>query len=221
MTTFEQRFRDLLEGPNSLRGINEETRKALLMLCNEVSSRLTRQEESVLDSIETMQAQLDQLVRRLGSWEQAIKEKATNERLDQLIARLKTEHILPIKTSSDWSQDVADFMAKFDQPRCLDSDVDFEHQTKRRLAWLDEEITELKMAAAVKSVEGVADGIVDSIYVLIGMALEWGIDIRPVWDEVHAANMRKEKDPAGGKVRKPAYWVGPNIHAALIKGWKG
>ncbi len=54
------------------------------------------------------------------------------------------------------------------------------------------------------------------VYTLNGVVNAWNIPLRPFWDEVHAANMRKlgpDGKPlrdAGGKVIKPPGWVGPN-----------
>jgi len=71
-----------------------------------------------------------------------------------------------------------------------------------------------------KDIEGIADGLADLIVVAIGTAQAYGIDLRPVFDEVHAANMRKLDGPkrADGKQLKPEGWKGPDIRAALDRG---
>ncbi len=69
----------------------------------------------------------------------------------------------------------------------------------------------------------VADAIADLIYVLIGTAHEFGIPLEAVWNEVHAANMRKVDGPvrADGKKLKPPGWVGPDIQGVLKRaGWE-
>lgn len=60
---------------------------------------------------------------------------------------------------------------------------------------------------------GIADGIADMIYVLLGMAVTYGIDMEPVWNEVHATNMDKLRGPkrADGKQLKPEGWEPPDI----------
>lgn len=91
-----------------------------------------------------------------------------------------------------------------------------------RLRLIDEERSELENSIIAKDIEGVADAIADSIYVLVGTALEFGIPLDRVWAEVQRANMRKV-DPETGKVRrredgkilKPDGWVGPDIAAAM------
>lgn len=66
--------------------------------------------------------------------------------------------------------------------------------------------------------EEVADGLVDTIYVCIGAALELGIPLDRVWTEVQAANMRKGDGPVreDGKKLKPPGWVGPDVHGAIF-----
>lgn len=61
----------------------------------------------------------------------------------------------------------------------------------------------------------IADGIIDSMYVLIGRGLEFGIPMERVWEVVQAANLAKEADPNGGKVRKPKGWIPPDVARAL------
>ena len=58
---------------------------------------------------------------------------------------------------------------------------------------------------------GVADGIADLLYVVLGTAVEYGIDIDPIFAIVHEANMRKVGGPVreDGKSLKPIGWVGP------------
>jgi predicted HAD superfamily Cof-like phosphohydrolase len=68
------------------------------------------------------------------------------------------------------------------------------------------------------------DGICDLLYVAIGTAIEFGVDIQPFFDEVHRSNMAKDgggKD-ALGKTLKPPGWTPPDIVGELWRqGWKG
>ena len=70
----------------------------------------------------------------------------------------------------------------------------------------------------------IADGIADLIYVLLGTAIEYGININPIWDEVQRTNMLKEGGGIrpDGKILKPEGWLSPDI-AGILKqqGWKG
>jgi len=62
-----------------------------------------------------------------------------------------------------------------------------------------------------------ADGIADLIYVLLGTAVSYGIDMGPIWDAVHASNMAKEGGPtrADGKILKPEGWSPPDVEGLL------
>jgi predicted HAD superfamily Cof-like phosphohydrolase len=82
----------------------------------------------------------------------------------------------------------------------------------------EEEHKELLAAAAKGDLPEMADGVVDLIYVLIGRAVSYGIDLRPVWDAVHTANMAKAGGPIreDGKRLKPPGWKPPDV-ARIIK----
>lgn len=62
-----------------------------------------------------------------------------------------------------------------------------------------------------------ADGIADSVWVLLGTALAYGIDLDPVWDEVARSNVAKARGPVrpDGKRLKPEGWTPPDIEGAL------
>jgi predicted HAD superfamily Cof-like phosphohydrolase len=66
---------------------------------------------------------------------------------------------------------------------------------------------------------GIADGIIDSIYVLSGSAVSFGLPWAKVWNEVQRSNMAKVaggiKRRGDGKILKPAGWTPPNIAKAL------
>lgn len=59
-----------------------------------------------------------------------------------------------------------------------------------------------------------ADALVDAIYYICNFAERHGINLDPIYDAVHAANMRKLVNGEvvlreDGKVLKPIGWVGP------------
>jgi phosphoribosyl-ATP pyrophosphohydrolase len=150
----------------------------------------------------------------------ALEDALRKSRLDAQNLQDLLEDAYADSRADDWFADVAEFMDEFGQPRAKETlhSVLAVKEQKTRLAWIDEELTELKLAIGHGYTDDVADSIVDTVYTLLGLALEYGIDVRPVWREVHAANMRKERDPNGDKVRKPVGWVGPNITKALQEG---
>lgn len=85
-----------------------------------------------------------------------------------------------------------------------------------------EESRETIEAIAAGNLPSAVDGLVDTIYVCLGAAVAWGVDLEPVFNAVHAANMAKvggglRKD---GKILKPPGWVAPDVAGELKKqGW--
>tara|TARA_Y100000296_G_C5137970_1_gene239315 strand:- start:189 stop:545 length:357 start_codon:yes stop_codon:yes gene_type:complete len=78
---------------------------------------------------------------------------------------------------------------------------------------VSEEAKEVVVALKEGSLDKIAKELVDLLYVTIGTAISYGINLGPIWDIVHASNM--EKDPAlkneDGKVLKPKGWNEPDI----------
>lgn len=62
------------------------------------------------------------------------------------------------------------------------------------------------------------DGIGDSLYVQFGAAIEFGVDIQPIFDEIHKSNMSKVGGATrpDGKTLKPAGWQAPVILDRLV-----
>lgn len=91
-----------------------------------------------------------------------------------------------------------------------------------RRSLIAEEWRETDEALASGDVPGIADGMADLIYVIVGTALEYGIPLDRVWAAVQAANMAKVDPATGlvryradGKVLKPEGWQPPDIASAL------
>jgi len=95
-----------------------------------------------------------------------------------------------------------------------------------------EETKEMLKGLVLRDLVEVADGIVDAIYVLVGTALEFGLPMQALWDEVQRSNMAKAVlQPDGsfkvvrradGKILKPEGWTPPDIEGVLrAHGWKG
>lgn len=105
----------------------------------------------------------------------------------------------------------------------------------RERLFVEEGIREFLKALHARDMVGVADGIIDTIYVLIGCGLELGLPLEALWQEVQKKNLEKfvevmgpdgvvsyeiYKD-AGGKVVKPPGWTPPDIEGILRRhGWK-
>lgn len=90
-----------------------------------------------------------------------------------------------------------------------------------------EELAETIEAMREGNAVEIADGLVDLIYVVVGTAAHYGIDLAPVFDAVHTANMAKfpEGKPildSQGKVKKPKNWKPADVEAVLrAQGWNG
>jgi len=88
-----------------------------------------------------------------------------------------------------------------------------------RVSLIKEEAKETCDAIEAGDLVEAADGICDLLYVVIGTAVEFGIDIEPVFDEVHRSNMAKEGSAtrADGKTLKPPGWRKPDVCSELVK----
>jgi predicted HAD superfamily Cof-like phosphohydrolase len=118
----------------------------------------------------------------------------------------------------DWYGDVQAFHEKFgcmigeDGPAAPDADT-----AALRMRLIAEEHDELKEAHAAGDIPGVADALTDMIYVILGTSIAYGIDLRPVWDEVQRANIAKTGGGTrdDGKILKPEGWTPPDIDGVL------
>jgi predicted HAD superfamily Cof-like phosphohydrolase len=74
-----------------------------------------------------------------------------------------------------------------------------------RMRLIQEESLELEEALARKDLSAVAKELADLLYVVYGTAVSCGIDMEPVFREVHRSNMSK----VGGHKRADGKWVKP------------
>lgn len=77
---------------------------------------------------------------------------------------------------------------------------------------------ELDEYCKAKTIEEIADAIGDLLYVVLGAACAHGIDIEPVFDEIHRSNMTKFVDGylrEDGKYVKGPSWEPPDIAGVL------
>jgi hypothetical protein len=88
-----------------------------------------------------------------------------------------------------------------------------------RVRLINEEHREFLDAVHNEDLADTVDALVDKIYVEIGTAVAMGVDLRPVWDAVHAATLAKSGGPrrADGKFLKPEGWLHPDIKGILTK----
>ena len=85
------------------------------------------------------------------------------------------------------------------------------------ISLIQEEFDELHRALASRDIVEAADALADLLYVVLAAGVRWGIALGPVFDEVHAANMRKKDGPvrADGKKLKPPGWKPPDVAKVL------
>lgn len=78
-----------------------------------------------------------------------------------------------------------------------------------RIRLIHEEFEELKEAMAKNDLAGIAKEMADLLYVVYGTAVSYGIDMDPVFREVHRSNMSK----VGGYKREDGKWVKPATYS--------
>ena len=84
--------------------------------------------------------------------------------------------------------------------------MDVSEETKHlRVRLIQEEFDELKEAMASGNLAAVAKEMADLLYVTYGTAVSYGIDMEPVFQEVHRSNLSK----IGGYKRADGKWVKP------------
>jgi predicted HAD superfamily Cof-like phosphohydrolase len=87
-----------------------------------------------------------------------------------------------------------------------------------RTLLIDEELAEFRNATEAEDLVGVADALGDLLYVVYGAAEEYGIDLEPVFAEIHRANMTKDARAgcrADGKVCKGQGYQAPEIRRVV------
>lgn len=114
-------------------------------------------------------------------------------------------------------------LPRADVPRLLDPDLQ-----RFRIARLREELDEYEAAVANEDLPGAADALVDLAYIVHGTAIAHGVPWRALFDEVHAANMRKvqvadaedSKHGHAADIKKPLGWRPPDVFEVLrAHGW--
>lgn len=88
--------------------------------------------------------------------------------------------------------------------------MELNEETKQlRVRLIQEEFDELKEAMAAGDLAAVAKEMADLLYVTYGTAVSYGIDLEPVFQEVHRSNLSK----IGGYKRADGKWVKPPTYS--------
>lgn len=137
--------------------------------------------------------------------------------------------------------DVGQFNHKFGLPSVIHDggprqvDLEDEQVVERlslKMTHMAEELEEYRDAYFDADVVGMADALVDLVYVALGAAHFLGLPWEQLWNEVHRANMKKERasaanpgvkrpDPGFNDVVKPPGFVPPDLRHVLEHfGWE-
>lgn len=100
---------------------------------------------------------------------------------------------------------VEEFHRKFEIAVGDGPSVPEEGTRQLRVRLIQEEFDELKEAMATQDLAGVAKELADLLYVVYGTAVSYGVDMDPVFREVHRSNLSK----VGGYKRADGKWVKP------------
>jgi len=120
--------------------------------------------------------------------------------------------------------DVGAFHQKFDLPHGAPGPRDVPESVARfRRKFLEEELEEFKDAQDRDDIVGMADALVDLVYVALGTAHFYGLPWEALWDEVQRANITKEraasadasKRGSAWDVIKPSDWQPPDLKKIL------
>lgn len=131
-----------------------------------------------------------------------------------------------IRGRSKEFSDVREFHQKFGM-LCHDVPVHLsQRKLGERIAFMHEELyDEFAAAMNANDMAGMADALIDIVYVAMGTAVQMGLPWDWLWDDVHRANMAKVRGMTkrGNKVdvMKPEGWVGPQTERILqIAGYR-
>jgi predicted HAD superfamily Cof-like phosphohydrolase len=100
---------------------------------------------------------------------------------------------------------VEEFHRKFEIAIGQRPSVPDEATCQLRVRLIQEEFDELKEAMGAQDLVGVAKELADLLYVVYGTAVAYGMDMDPVFREVHRSNLTK----VGGYKRADGKWVKP------------
>jgi len=106
-------------------------------------------------------------------------------------------------------QMVLEFHQQFDIHIAAQPTRPDDHTQTLRTRLIQEEFDELQEAMKTKDLPNIAKELADLLYVVYGTAVSCGIDMEPVFQEVHRSNMSK----VGGHKREDGKWVKPPTYS--------
>ena len=121
--------------------------------------------------------------------------------------------------------DVLEFQKKFDMIELKGDNKVIqltEEQKETRITLLKEELQEFISACIEDDMYEQADALVDLVYIALGTSNLMNLPFQELWDDVHRANMQKERGIKPSRnlkvdVVKPEGWIGPKTQEILKK----
>jgi predicted HAD superfamily Cof-like phosphohydrolase len=104
---------------------------------------------------------------------------------------------------------VQEFHEQFDIHISITPSIPGEATQTLRNRLIQEEFEEFQEAMQSKNLSAMAKELADLLYVVYGTAVSLGIDMEPVFKEVHRSNMSK----IGGYKREDGKWVKPPTYS--------
>jgi predicted HAD superfamily Cof-like phosphohydrolase len=117
-------------------------------------------------------------------------------------------------------KEITEFNEAFGYPAPIKPTTSANHSLRAKL--IIEELEEYRDACKSKNIVEIADAIGDMLYLVLGAAVEHGIEIEPVFNEIHLSNMSKLGEDGkpiyreDGKVLKGSNYFKPNISKTLV-----
>ena len=114
---------------------------------------------------------------------------------------------------------VAEFHRRFgvvarERPELVDLETH-----RLRVALIEEELEEFHQAGESRDLVAVADSLADLLYVVYGAAVAYGIELMPIFREVHRANLTKGNPEVlrrpDGKILKGMNFTPPDIRTLV------
>lgn len=122
---------------------------------------------------------------------------------------------------NEMQQQVREFHEKFEIPIAEKPCLLSEERQRLREDLINEELIEYEMAASKKDLVEIADALGDLLYVVFGAAIEHGLDMKVIVDEIHFSNLSKlgaDGKPFyrdDGKILKGPNYRPPNLRSII------
>lgn len=155
----------------------------------------------------------------MGAYENNLLEEGTREELAEALKKAWNLHLNGAGLLVNMAHMVERFNRQLigigipDRPTILSRD-----RALARMDHMREELTEFAEALRDDDLQGAVDGLIDLVYVALGAIVEMGVTPMGVFEEVHTANMLKERGTvekrpgsAGFDAIKPKGWEPPDL----------